>query len=326
MKRLLTTFIVILQVFGLFSQEETTAFKPSGKPFIRVYTNFHSTFSDEDRHDAFEIQRAYFGYDVNLSENISGRVTLDVANPGVGKLKMTAMLKNAYFQYRKERFTAKFGLIGLHQFKLQESQWGGRYLYKSFQDEHRFGPSADLGLYVSYMLIKGLTIDATIANGEGYKSLEADSLLKYSAGVTIAPVEGLDLHAYYDIMGRDDNERQILSFYGGWSAGSLKVGAEYNQQLNSQMTEGLDLTGVSFYGSYSIKKTRIFGRFDKLSSAKLSGAIEPWNIANDGQLIIAGIEFNPVRGLKITPNYQGWNPSGLAPDVDSFYLSCEIRF
>jgi hypothetical protein len=199
-------------------------------------------------------------------------------------------------------------------------------LYKSFQDEHKFGPSADLGLYVSYKLFEGLTIDATIANGEGYKSIEVDSLLKYSAGVTISPVRGLDLHAYYDIMGKDKNERQILSFYAGWSVGNLKVGAEYNQQLNNQLIEGHDLTGLSFYGSYKIKKARIFGRLDKLSSAKLGGTTDPWNFVNDGQLIIAGIEFNPVKGLKITPNYQGWNPSNSAPKVDSFYLSCEISF
>jgi hypothetical protein len=92
------------------------------------------------------------------------------------------------------------------------------------------------------------------------------------------------------------------------------------------MAEGHDLTGLSFYGSYKIKNARIFGRLDKLSSAKLGGATDPWNIANDGQLIIAGIEFNPVKGLKITPNYQGWNPSSSAPKVDSFYLSCEISF
>lgn len=325
MKKLVTVLTIILLTGSVYSQEKNEEFKPSGKPFIKVFTNFHSSFVDGKNHNAFEIQRAYLGYSYKLSKKFSGKLTLDVGNPGVGKLKMTAYLKNAYFQYKSGRLTTKFGLIGLSQFKLQEKQWGGRYLYKSFQDEHKFGSSADLGIFAGYKLNDMVSVDVTIANGEGYKSVEVDSIFKYSAGITISPIKKLDVRVYYDFMGKDSTQ-QTLSLYAGYTTDKLKVGAEYNRQLNYKMTEDQDRTGLSFYGSYKIKKVRVFGRFDQLSSVKIGNATDPWNYGKDGQCIIAGIEFVPVKGITIAPNYQAWLPANGDPVVNMAYLSCEIKF
>ena len=309
----------------LTGQESNSEFKPSGKPFIKVFTNYHSTFANDAVHNEFEIQRAYFGYGVNLSKNFSAKVTLDVGSPGVGNLDLTAYLKNAYFQYKKDHFSLKFGMIGLSQFALQEKQWGARYLYKSFQDQHKFGSSADLGVHVAYKLHKMLSIDASILNGEGYKLVEVDSIFKYTVGMTIKPLKGLALRAYYDRMGTE-NSQQSLSFYLGYSLDKLKLGAEYNHQLNYKIAEGHDRTGLSFYSSYSLKKAKIFARYDQLASVTIEGEDNPWDIGKDGQAILAGIEFAPLRGLKITPNYQLWLPASEASNVNSFYLSCEINF
>mgnify|MGYP006423352937 FL=1 len=151
MKKLRLLFFIVILIGGraiLVGQD----FVPSGTPSIRVFTNFHSQLSDGEVLNAFQIQRAYLGYKHQFSRTISGKLYLDVADPGVGKLQMTGYLKNAYLQYKGDRLTAKFGLIGLHQFRLQEDLWGGRYLFKSFQDQYKFGPSADLGAHISYKL------------------------------------------------------------------------------------------------------------------------------------------------------------------------------
>jgi len=163
----LTLFFLLMVVSSILviAQDSSSEFKPSGKAFIKVFTNYHSTFSAESVHNEFEIQRAYFGYGFKFSENFSGKVTLDVGSPGVGKLDLTAYLKNAYFQYKKDQLSVKFGMIGLSQFGMQEKQWGGRYLYKSFQDQHKFGSSADLGIHAAYKLHKMFSIDASILNG-----------------------------------------------------------------------------------------------------------------------------------------------------------------
>jgi len=325
MNKTFTILTVFLFAAGsILAQETEKSFKPTGKPFIKVFSNYHSTFSDDKNFNAFEITRAYLGYGVKLSETFSGKVTFDVGNPGVGKLQMSAFVKNAYFQYKSNGLIVKFGMIGLNQFKLQEELWGGRYLYKSFMDEHKFGPSADLGVFASYKFCEKISADVTIANGEGYKKIEADSIFKYSGGITINPVEKLNVRASYDYMG-SDSAQQTLAFYAGYEVGDFKVGAEYNQQINNKMNDHNDLTGLSFYGSYKIKKMRVFARFDDLSSVKIDNADNPWNYGNDGQAILAGVEFNPTKGLKITPNYQAWMPADGSATVNSIFINCEIK-
>ena len=324
--RFVLTAITITFLMGnTFAQEDAADFKPSGKAYMKVYTNYHSTWTDGEANKVFEIQRAYFGYRFQLSEFISGRLTIDVGDPHFGELEMTAYLKHAYVQYKKDRLTAQIGMIGLQQFRMQEDLWGGRYLYKSFMDEHNIGPSADLGAYVAYKIHEKVSADLTIANGEGYKKLESDTALKYSLGITVLPIDGLDLRASFDHMGQD-SAQQTLAFYVGYRAEKITIGAEYNQQLNHKRINGHDLMGVSLYGSYNLKKIRLFGRFDMLSSPTLSTDTDPWNYAKDGQLIIAGVEFRPVKGLIVTPNYQGWVPANGGGVSHSAYLSLEIKF
>lgn len=317
-------FAMLLAAGTLFAQEAEEEFKPHGKPFIKIYTNYHSTFSGGEVDKVFEIQRAYLGYQYQLSPKISGKLNLDVGDPHFGDLQMTAYLKNAYVQYASGKLVAQIGMIGLQQYKMQEDLWGGRYLYKSFMDEHKFGPSADLGAFVAYQLHKAVGVDFTLANGEGYKTLESDSALKASLGLTVTPVEGFDVRASYDYMGRDFPQ-QTLALYAGYSREKINLGAEFNHQLNHQMGASHDLTGLSFYGSYQTKRTRFFGRYDNLSSIVIGGDTDPWNYGKDGQLFIAGIEFNPVKGLIITPNYQGWIPANGSPISHSAYLSLEIK-
>lgn len=325
MNKLITFFAVMLLFSSSFAQDKTETFKPTGKPFVKVFTNFHSTFTDGKNHNAFDVTRGYLGYGFKLSEKFSGKVTLDIGDPGVGKLQLTAYLKHAYFQYKSGRFTTMFGMIGTNQFALQEKQWGNRYLFKSFQDEYKFGPSADLGIFASYQFHEVISADVTIANGEGYKILEIDSVLNYSLGVTITPLKGLKLRGYFDIMGQD-SAQQTLSFFAGYSRSNFDIGAEYNLQKNHQRIDKHDFSGMSFYGSYQFKVVKIFARYDRLSSDKIGSATDPWNYKKDGQEIIAGFEFVPVKHIKISPNYQGWIPANGAPAIHGAFVSCEISF
>jgi len=316
---------ILLISWSTFAQEEEEKFKPNGQGIIKIFTNYHSNFSDGEASRAFEIQRAYLGYEANLSKKISGRLILDVGDPHFGDLQMTAYLKNAFVQYDDGKLVAKIGMIGLHQFKLQESQWGGRYLYKSLMDEHKFGPSADLGAFVGYHFHDMVSADITIANGDGYKSIQSDTTLKYSLGVTLQPISGLVFRPSYDYMGRDAVQ-QTLALYLGYSSKKVDLGAEYNYQWNHQMVQDEHLTGLSFYGSYAARKFRAFGRYDNLSSPVLGSDTDPWNYLKDGQLFIGGLEFHPVKGLMITPNYQAWIPSDGSSVTNSIYLSLEIKF
>ena len=48
---------------------------------------------------------------ISSRKNISSRINLDVADPGVGKLQMTAYVKNAYLQYKTDKLSTRFGMI-----------------------------------------------------------------------------------------------------------------------------------------------------------------------------------------------------------------------
>jgi len=309
------------------SEKSSVDFKPKGDPFVKIFSNFHYTTMDGNGQPAFEITRAYLGYEYFFSPVFLGKVNFDVGNPGVGKLEMTAYLKNAYLQYADGNVTVALGLIGTKQFKLQEKVWGYRYLLKSFMDEYKFGASADLGLSVNYNLAKAVSVDLTVLNGEGYKKLQSDSVLMYTAGITAQPAKNLWARIYVDYMKKDVAQSTYTGFLG-YTGKIFTAAGEYNYQKGHGNVADHDYSGVSVYTVLKMKNhMNLFARFDHLISKKVDGAIEGWNVSREGQLYIAGMEFSPVKGIKISPNLRGWNPaqSG-ASFATSFYLNLEMKF
>lgn len=325
----ITIFIVLtmITITSVKAQETKEAFKPNGKAFINIYSNFHATFTEESSFSAFEIERAYLGYDFKLSEHFSGKLNIDVGNPGTGKLEMVAFLKNAYINYTNDRFSASFGMIGTTAFKTQEENWGYRYIEKTFQDLYKMGASADLGVSASYKFTEWLKGDVILVNGEGYKLVQADNNYKAGAGLTINPINNLTIRGYYDILGTKDIQSTIVSFVG-YDFGKATIGVEYNYQLNNGNSVGKDYSGYSVYATVKpIKDFKLFARYDYLTSVTLEGESAAWNLTKDGGFLFAGIEYQPVKGLKIAPNYRMSNPADKEKkQTNYFYINCDIKF
>jgi len=324
----LTLIALLIATSAIYAQEASTEeFVPSGSPSVKIFSNAHSTFIDGKNSSAFEIQRAYFGYKYSLSKNFSTKITLDVGDPGTGKLQMTAYLKNAALEYKKGGLIVNFGLIGLYGFKAQEKQWGYRYIYKSFQDEHKFGSSADLGASAVYKFADFISADLMILNGEGYKNLQSDNTYKGAMGITLTPIKNLNFRIYYDYMSTSVAQ-STLALFVGYKANMFKIGAEYNMQKNNKLVEDHDLTGISIYTTViASKKINFFARLDNLSSSKLEGDADVWNLAKDGQAYIFGLEYKPVKGVKISPNFQAWSPKDEnSPFESSVYLNFQYSF
>ncbi len=323
---LITVVMLVMTLLGM-SQETTESFKPYGKPFARVFSNMNTKFSDGKSVSAFEITRAYLGYEYFFSEKFSGKLNFDIGNPGVGSLQMTAYIKNAYLQYQEKNLTVNFGMITTTQFKVQEDNWANRYIEKVFQDLYGIASSADLGISFAYKVNNVLSADLAITNGEGYKKLQADSAVRTAVGLTIKPVKQLTLRGMVDFMGSENTQSTYAGFVG-YTSDKFSLSAEYNYQKNMGMINGKDLFGPSVYTNMSIsKKLKVFGRYDNLSSNKLSGQTTNWNTLKDGELIMAGLEFAPVKGVKIAPNYQGWNPKNASKHyVSTLMVNCELKF
>ena len=156
MQRRYTIFAVLFALFaglpsGLTGQEAET-FKPGGKPEVRIFTSLSSSFSDGETRNKFDLTRAYFGYNYNFSQKLSGRVVFDVADPSAGKLKFTGMLKFGYLRYQTGKWTITGGMIPLPHYDIGDKRWGFRYVFKPFHDEYGFGGAADLGLSAVYRI------------------------------------------------------------------------------------------------------------------------------------------------------------------------------
>jgi hypothetical protein len=75
------------------------------------------------------------------------------------------------------------------------------------------------------------------------------------------------------------------------------------------------------------KKIKLFARYDKLMSNTVKGTEADRNLSDDGEMYLAGVEYEPVKGIKFAPNFQGWNPAGSGePFSSSIFLNCEIKF
>ena len=128
------------------------------------------------------------------------------------------------------------GLIGMKQFNDQEKFWGYRYIFKSFQDEHGFGSSADLGINAEFKLSKTLKANFLIVNGEGYKKLQdEDGKQKIGGSLIFLPVKGLTTKIYVDSQPSVDSDAiTTLSLFAGYKASDWRLGVEYNKLNNGK--------------------------------------------------------------------------------------------
>ncbi|MDD4992540.1 MAG: hypothetical protein PHR83_09935 [Paludibacter sp.] len=314
MRKVLISAISIM-FFGLSisaqnsTNEAKDSFKPSGKPIVTVFSDFSNTTTGSTTNNAFELSRAYFGYGYNFSPDFTGKVVFDVANAaGLNPSAFTAFLKNAYAEYSHGIVKANLGLIGTTMFNVQESFWGKRYLYKSFQDQYGFGSSADLGASVKLQFIPEVSLDLAVFNGEGYKKVQADSTMQFAAGLTLQPIKNLYVRAYYDYMANQSYAtakvaQTSFNVFVGYKTDKGSIGAEYNSQNGNKNTSGHNWSGLSVYGTLPFaNQFTAIARFDNLMSDKVGTSTTGWNTTTDGQVYLAGVEYAPVKGIQITPN------------------------
>ncbi|MCB6972696.1 MULTISPECIES: hypothetical protein [Butyricimonas] len=325
MKKILMSVVLIIACMSSFGQEEKKKFQITGKPIVTVFANYHAGLGDANKESGFALDRAYLGYQFSLTEKLSGKVVFDMGSTKVdgADLERVAYIKNAMLSWKTGDFTLDFGLIGLEQFNVQEKFWGYRYIMKSFQDEYKFGSSADMGILGRYKFTKWLSADITISNGEGYKKLNGDNKYRYAVGATLFPVKGLTIRAYYDLASKSSDadglkDQQNLAFFAGYKHKLFSLGGEYDQMFNTKSKEDKDQNGFSVYSTVKLaEKFDAFGRYDNLASK------DDWSSA-DGQRVLIGIQYSPIKQLKIAPNFSTWNPRD-GKSSSFAYLNIEFK-
>lgn len=314
----------------------------SGKVSSTLFMNYHNDLtSGATQKSAFEIERAYLGYDYTYNEKFSAKVLMDIGKDDGSDY--TFYLKAAQLDYKAADWAKiSVGMIGLNQFSDQEKNWGYRYIYRSFQDYSGMGTSADVGLNTELTLHNTLKMNLFVLNGEGYKKVQ-DYYGKHKIGGNLVyhPTKELSFKVYY---AEQDSKKLVgstvvenptvknLALFAGYELESVKFGAEYASMLDGKKyTDAAldhDLKGYSLYSTYYFnKKYAVFGRYDKMESNKVGTSTVNWNEDKDGSAFLLGLEYSPIKGIRSSLNYRLWDyEKSTKNDLSYVYLNLELKF
>ena len=317
----------ILACIGITAQaQDTKVEEPKGKAIVQVFGNFHTGFGESSNNLGFELERSYLGYEYKLNKNLTVKGVMDIGKSSdVSDYQRIAYIKNAMVSWKKGNFTLNGGLISTTQFNFQEKFWGYRYIMKSFQDQYKFGNSADLGLSASYKFADWVSVDAIIVNGEGYKKIQKNNGLNYGLGATLTPVKGFQVRLYGGLNDSGEKGKKgtvNMAGFMGYKCKRFSLGAEYNHMLNASGKAGNDQFGYSVFGSVNVAKfADVYARFDDLYSKN------NWNISKDGQAAILGAQFKLGKYVKVAPNFRMSMPKadGVKNEY-SAYVNCYFGF
>ncbi|MGE5406806.1 MAG: hypothetical protein ACM3NR_03750 [Methanosarcina sp.] len=338
MKKNIFTLVFLLSSPVIFSQAAEKKFEPSGKVLGTVFLNYHYDMTENvTKKSQIEILRSYLGYQYSFSEKITSKILLDISNDGKA---FSAFLKNASLEWKISKTLAlEGGMISTHIFDTQEKFYNTRYILETLQDKDKFYSSADLGVKATFKPFSFMELHAGFYNGDGYKKIQDDfGVQKASFDVVIMPVKGVTFKTYYDFMPKRDTAitnrdllqtQSILNFFLGYELVNVfRAGIEYDMLGNSGNVGGRELNGISAFGSAMVgEKIELLVRYDQLTSNKMEDALDPWNINKDHRMILTGLQFSPVKGVRTALNYRHFLPEkdGSTP-MNLLYLNLEYKF
>lgn len=317
----------LLACMGITAQaQDTKSEEPKGKAIVQVFGNFHTGFGAENNDRGFELDRSYLGYEYKLGNGLSVKGVMDIGKSSdVSDYQRIAYIKNAMVSWKTGNLSLNGGLISTTQFNFQEKFWGYRYIMKSFQDQYKFGSSADLGISATYQFANWISADAIIVNGEGYKKLQKNDGLNYGLGITLTPVKGLQIRLYGGLNeSGEDGKKDVanLAAFVGYKHEKFTIGAEYNQMWNASFKDDAGQNGYSIFASAKLSQvTNLYARFDNLYSQN------DWNISKDESAAILGAQFKVGKYVKIAPNFRMSMPKADgANNSYTAYVNCYFGF
>jgi hypothetical protein len=218
--RFLLAFVLVNFIAHKTFSQENKEFIPIGKPTLRLFGNFNSGLTQADKLMLFEIERAFIGYQYQMSPNWMAEIKIDIGSPEnesvYAMVKRYAYFRNAYVRYKKDKLSFDIGIVGMTHFKVQEDFWGYRYLLKSYADEYKFGKSVDLGIIANYNFTKYLSADLSIVNGEGYSQLKKNNFFEYCLGTTIEWPENLTARLYVNYGPSEKKTKMVYAAFIGY--------------------------------------------------------------------------------------------------------------
>jgi len=192
---------------------------PPEYPIVRVgmvsYLQYVAELENRDKHNAFDVTRAYLNINAQVSPNVRFRFTPDVRRVTDGSLAgtLTVRVKYAFAQF--DNVTPRGWIrLGMHQtpwLDFEESINRYRVQGTMFSEREGLIPgSADFGVGYFTPLPKGYgEIQAGVYNGEGYAQAETNKYKSVQGRITVRPLPGRGVW----------NGLRVSGFYNaGWYA------------------------------------------------------------------------------------------------------------
>ena len=266
----------------------------------------YSNSDDSSKIDGFGLNRVYLNFSKEISDELSVTIQTD-AYPESSSQNI--YLRNAKADWKTLNGNVVIGLQEMNMFKVQQMNWGKRYLDKTVMDRMQYSSAADMGIgyYHSKDKFHGSIL---ITNGAGFKKSETDSHKKLSlqfiyGTVKLSKSDGFNIgavlsHEPYDRDGEvtipeepaGEYSKKVLGVFGGYAKNNLRVGAEWSQLDDSGLLDGNynnNLTSV--YCNYAFKnKQSLIVKYDMVSGNK------------DANYALVAMEFIPTKGLMVSPN------------------------
>ena len=327
MKRLMLPILVLLVT--LFIKSEITAqtsenkdFKPSGNVWGLVFGDYYwKAHSDSAGRggknvqyspavtntpgingvagstgaNAFQIRRAYLGYDYNLTKNISASLVLANEQNLDASGNNTTYLKFLYVKYTDifPKSNLLIGQMSTPSFSMPfgtDQLWSYRSIERTIMDVHSVDPSNDFGIALQGNIWQAKTVNDSIlptflgyavmiGNGGGNASKpETDIFKKFRGTIYLSLIEQkltLGLYADYNRVSLNPilQENKTFKAYVHYKTKTFRIGAEAFEQVNGNSDEYLIgnnqvwLNGVQqgvsvFLSGKILKKLNYFARID----------------------------------------------------------------
>ena len=257
--------------------------------------------------NAFSIDRAYFQYTDDISDELFFKLRYDVGRDSDenGDTKLSTYLKNAYVDWKVDNIgKLSFGLLSTISYSIQEKTWGYRFISKSSIDKAGFITTADFGVGFSKKYGE-FDLNIQLLNGEGYKKQDSDEKIKtyirlMKGESNLSKNDGINygiiLTSYEGVDGDEDNEN-LFGIFSGWSKDRLRLGFEYytfeSWHTNTNMLETELLTSIN--ANYTINGN--FDIFMRHYMLETDGVDD----TDSSETLIGGV-WNPTKGLYIAPN------------------------
>lgn len=345
----LVTILCSLLLFASAAMAQDAGYpkvKIHGLTFGDFFYNASANSPSNRDVNGVRINRIYFTGDFGLSDNFSSRFRLETHQLADGSYGM--YVKDAWLKWHNI-FSGSdliFGLSPTPAFDVSEGAWGHRYLEKTIMDYNGIVGSRDMGVDLKGKFDESGTVKywIKIGNNSGNKP-ESNKFKRYYGLLEFNPSSNLLITVYGDYA----SEPQVKAPDGSMANNSAFVGAAFlnyrekgvfsigvegfikSQQNNYLSQDALSLTsqsghGISIWAYANLSSSvQIVGRFDNVDKNTADYGSAKYDAHN---LILAGIQFNPIKHVSVTPNievltYQApsgaTNKSDVTPRVSFFW-------